>query len=78
MWLEPYDYEKKEWREIPKRVKIVRQLFAWSADCIGIPTMMRRLNEKKVPTFSKSANGWYTSTIVNILKEALINVAVRP
>jgi DNA invertase Pin-like site-specific DNA recombinase len=71
LWLR-YDESSKKFVPISDRVKIIRQIFAWTAEGFGKGKITKMLNEEKVPSF-KTGSSWNTSSVGHILiNEALI------
>jgi DNA invertase Pin-like site-specific DNA recombinase len=68
---------KKTYEVIPDRVKIVESIFADAARGIGAYTITRRLNEKSIASFGKSA-GWQTSSVSKILTNRAVLGEFQP
>ena len=64
-WLQLSD-DRAEYRAIPERVKIVRNIFEDAAAGMGIYAIATRLNRAGVLPFGDS-NGWHTSYVAKIL-----------
>ena len=70
----------KNWEQIPEAVKIVRQIFNWTAQGMGKNAISKKLNQTDVPTLSKvnktkRANKhtmWSGSTIRYILESKAV------
>lgn len=69
-WLK-LNKDRKSFRFISDRVKIVQQIFAMAEAGKGCAPITRELNQSKVPAFGR-AKGWYISYI----KKTLMNRAV--
>ena len=68
------DPETNNYRDHPKRVEVIEEIFNWTIDGIGSFTIARMLNDRSEPLFdtvvSKRADkrqGWHATTIYNIL-----------
>lgn len=59
---------------IPERVEIVKRIIAMAKNGMGNSTIVNRLNESNVPTFStkKNNDGWMPSYIQKLLKSAAL------
>lgn len=66
MWMRLSE-DRKKLEFIPERQETVRQIIEWSRNGFGVPLICKRLNEAKIPTFTKSAGGWQTSSIGKIV-----------
>lgn len=75
-WLELAD-DRSGYLSIPARVEIVRQIFADSANGIGIYKIANRLNRSKTPTFNDS-DGWHQSYIAKILANRAVLGEFQP
>jgi len=64
-WLK-YNHQKNDFEIITKRANIIKKIFQWSADGIGMATIAKRLNEERIKSF-QSKNGWYKSYIQKTL-----------
>jgi hypothetical protein len=57
---------------IPKRVDVVKRIFQMAKDGIGNGTIVKRLNEEGIATFSDKSNGWHPSYIQKLLKNTAV------
>jgi len=77
-WLEVVVRDgQRKFNPLPHRVKIIREIFQMSIDGIGSESILRILNERRVPSFSagivgKTENGWHK----NYLRKILVTRAV--
>ncbi|MBA4190817.1 MAG: hypothetical protein C0467_22755 [Planctomycetaceae bacterium] len=58
-------WEGGKFELVPERVELVKRIFRWCIEGVGIQQMMRRLQEQKVPPLRKS---WNQKSIWEILK----------
>ncbi|OAN51836.1 recombinase family protein [Sphingobium sp. TCM1] len=60
--------------ENPARVKVVREIFEWYVEGIGLHTIMKRLNERGEPAFSgrETSKGWSKSAINHVLSNRAV------
>lgn len=71
-WVE---LKNNEFHLIPDRAKVVKEIFQMALDGLGYVSIAKRLNlvhQNTFNAFGKSANGWYSSTIVRILKNTSV------
>jgi DNA invertase Pin-like site-specific DNA recombinase len=75
-WLELQE-DRKKFRLIPERVKIVQEIFAMTAAGKGAGSIARELNRRKVPTFGRS-KGWHISFIKKTIENRAVIGEFRP
>lgn len=75
-WLE-LEKDRKSFRLIPERVKIVQEIFAMAEAGKGAGSIARELNRRKVPTFGRSA-GWHISFIKKTIENRAVIGEFRP
>ena len=76
-WLKLKDKKDRGYATIPERVAIVREIFQLSIDGLGLSSIAKHLNEKKVETFGKS-DYWQKSTISKILHNRAVLGEYQP
>lgn len=65
-WLKPAEGDTG-FDLIPERVEVVKRIYQMSNDGIGTSTIVKRLNQEKVPMFTTKSDGWQTSYIQKVL-----------
>jgi DNA invertase Pin-like site-specific DNA recombinase len=66
-WLKP-SVGLKGFEFIPDRVEVVKSIVKMAREGMGNTTIVQRLNDKKVETFSATTDGWRPSYIQKMLK----------
>jgi DNA invertase Pin-like site-specific DNA recombinase len=59
--------DRSRYELIPEKAKVVRDIFDDCVAGIGVYTITRRLNERRVPAF-RGANGWTLAYVLKILR----------
>jgi DNA invertase Pin-like site-specific DNA recombinase len=69
--------DKKSFDVIPERVKIVRSIFEDSAAGIGMYSITRRLNQKKISPF-RNGEGWQKGAVAKVLTNRAVLGEFQP
>jgi DNA invertase Pin-like site-specific DNA recombinase len=76
-WLRLSD-DRKEFRVIDERARVVRSIFQDCADGIGTHTITKRLNAKRVTPFGREQGGWHEAYVNRILRNRSVMGEFQP
>lgn len=70
-WMKP-TFGDSGFELIPERVDVVKRIFQMAKEGIGNSTIVKRLNEETISTFSDKTNGWQPSYVQKLLRNKAV------